>query len=307
MFAPLVNVFMAAYLVHIFRDKSPTTGSKKSDWFRRLSWWKHFGEYFPISLIPTAQLDPEQKYIFGYHPHGIISFGAIATFGTEGVGFSEIFKGIDVHLVTLPINFRVPFLREVWLRLGICDSSKETFRNILSKGSGSAIALVVGGANESLSAEPGTMGDLTLCKRRGFVRQALLYDACLVPVLGFGETDVFAVAKWPAVKRLQEKLQKTMGFAMPIFHGRGIFQKAFGLLPFRKPIHVVVGRPLNLKEIDSRAREAAEKGEKWLSQDPEGMELVERCHAAYVKELQRTYDDFKDLIYCHRTSSMRIR
>ena len=24
-------------------------------------------------------------------------------------------------------------------------------------------------------------------------------------------------------------------------------------------------------------------GEKWLSQDPEGMELVERCHAAYVK------------------------
>eukprot|EP00960_Hanusia_phi_P048958 759278-Hanusia_phi.AAC.3 len=133
--------------------------------------------------------------------------------------------------------------------------------------SGSAIALVVGGANESLSAEPGTRRlfllsliiqtqgpwvtlhsaiDEVLCVRSDeetssmvgvICVQALLYDARLVPVLGFGETDVFAVcspflyttrshhcapqvAKWPALRRLQEKLQRTMGFAMPIFHGR---------------------------------------------------------------------------------------
>eukprot|EP00960_Hanusia_phi_P048957 759278-Hanusia_phi.AAC.2 len=135
MFTPLINVFMAAYLVHIFRDKSPTTGAKKSDWFRRLRYLYPCTQAVgaegdmsaggrisaKMSLTyagdrPTAELDPEQKYIFGYHPHGIICIGAIAAFGTEGVSFSDLFKGINVHLVTLPVNFRVPFLREVWLR-----------------------------------------------------------------------------------------------------------------------------------------------------------------------------------------------
>jgi hypothetical protein len=44
------------------------------------------------------------------------------------------------------------------------------YSQVLSSGSGAAIAVVVGGAAESLEAAPGTM-DLTLCNRRGFVRQ----------------------------------------------------------------------------------------------------------------------------------------
>jgi hypothetical protein len=32
-------------------------------------------------------------------------------------------------------------------------------------------------------------------ERKGFVRQALLHDADLVPVLGFGETDVFGIVR----------------------------------------------------------------------------------------------------------------
>lgn len=42
--------------------------------------------------------------------------------------------------------------------------SKESCTNILKKGAGSAITIVVGGAAESLSAHPGT-ADLTLRKR----------------------------------------------------------------------------------------------------------------------------------------------
>lgn len=42
--------------------------------------------YFPISLVKTQDLPPDRKYVFGYHPHGIIGMGAIANFGTEGTG-----------------------------------------------------------------------------------------------------------------------------------------------------------------------------------------------------------------------------
>jgi 2-acylglycerol O-acyltransferase 2 len=181
---PVTLVPMLAYFIFIFFvDKAPTTGARTSQWVRRAAWWKHFAAYFPMSLRSEQALDPDKKYVFGYHPHGIISVGALACFGTEGLGFSDTFKGIDVHLVTLPTNFKCPFLREIWILLGICDSSKETFKCVLSSKSGSAIAVVVGGAAESLESCPGQI-ELVLAQRKGFVRQALMYGACLVPTVG---------------------------------------------------------------------------------------------------------------------------
>ena len=46
--------------------------------------------------------------------------------------------------------------------------------------------------------------------RKGFVRQALLHDADLVPVLGFGETDVFGIVRSPRLLKLQMLLQKKL-------------------------------------------------------------------------------------------------
>ena len=67
------------------------------------------------------------------------------------------------------MNLYIPFLREFWLRLGICSADRKTFHSVLSQ-DGRAIAVVVGGAAESLKAAPGTL-DLYLARRKGFVRQ----------------------------------------------------------------------------------------------------------------------------------------
>lgn len=72
---------------------------------------------------------------------------------------------------------------------GMASVSKPACANILSKGAGTGIAIVVGGAAESLSAHPGT-ADLTLKKRYGFVKMAIREGADLVPVFSFGENDV---------------------------------------------------------------------------------------------------------------------
>lgn len=117
--------------------------------------------------------------------------GALATFATEGAcrcygktfekkglaeeksatGFSEAFPGIEPHLLTLSSNFKSPLYRDILLALGICSVSRESCSNILKGGPGSAIAIVIGGAAESLSAHPGT-ADLTL-KRRFVTRLTL--------------------------------------------------------------------------------------------------------------------------------------
>lgn len=105
-------------------------------------------DFFPISLVRTVPLDPSKNYIFGYHPHGIISVGAWINFATEGSGkmkfitatnFSKLFQGIDLRLMTLQSNFKIPFARELILSLGIVSVSKKSCEYILSKGEGNSM------------------------------------------------------------------------------------------------------------------------------------------------------------------------
>lgn len=64
--------------------------------------------------------------------------------------------GIDIHPMTLEINFKLPFMREFLLLHGVVDASKSACLMVLGKGSGQAILLAVGGAQEALLARPGT-------------------------------------------------------------------------------------------------------------------------------------------------------
>ena len=135
--------------------------------------WKYYCEYFPIRLVKTAELDPKENYIFGYHPHGIIGLGALGNFCGEGTGFSENFPGIYPHLLTLSINFRFPISREYCMSTGVCSVDRDSIEYILKEmGPGHSVAIVVGGAAESLEARPGNF-KLTLKNRKGFVKLAL--------------------------------------------------------------------------------------------------------------------------------------
>ena len=46
-----------------------------------------------MTLVKTADLDPDKSYLFGFHPHGVISLSAFCTFATEALGFSKVFPG----------------------------------------------------------------------------------------------------------------------------------------------------------------------------------------------------------------------
>lgn len=59
------------------------------------------------------------------------------------------------------------------MAMGMASVSKQSCERILNSGPGSSITIVVGGAQESLGAKPGTL-DLTLKKRLGFIKLALV-------------------------------------------------------------------------------------------------------------------------------------
>lgn len=69
---------------------------------------------------------------------------------------NPVAAGIDIHPMTLEVNFKLPFMREFLLLHGVVDASKTACLMVLGKGSGQAILLAVGGAQEALLAKPGT-------------------------------------------------------------------------------------------------------------------------------------------------------
>lgn len=151
--------------------------------------------------------------------------------------------------------------------MGMASVSRSSCERILSSGPGRSIVIVIGGAAESLYARPGT-ADLTLKRRLGFIRLAIKQNASLVPVFSFGENELFEQmdnSKGSTVWKIQKKMQAMLGYTLPLFHARGVFNcklycpaftglfsKAIkhivddmGLVPFRHPI-VTVGK---LKDI----------------------------------------------------------
>ncbi|KAK3298998.1 diacylglycerol acyltransferase-domain-containing protein [Chaetomium fimeti] len=286
---PLTWPILIPYLLHMLLSKSATDGRlrARSERFRRLPIWKFFADYFPATLHKTHDLPPTRKYIFGYHPHGIISHGAFAAFGTEALGFADKFPGITNSLLTLDSNFRIPLYRDYILALGIQSVSKESITSILTTGGrdgdgmGRAVTIVVGGARESLEAHPGTMR-LVLAQRKGFVKMAMRTGADLVPVLAFGENDLYdqlSARHHPLLHRLQMWVLRTLKFTLPFLHGRGIFNYDVGLMPYRRPLNIVVGRPIPVRKVPT--------GEKMDARE------LDRLHREYVGELERMWERYR--------------
>ncbi|KAI0075339.1 DAGAT-domain-containing protein [Panus rudis PR-1116 ss-1] len=276
---PPVWPFLAIYLLWIHLDSSPEHGGRTSPTFRSFVFWKYFAEYYPASFLKTCDLPPDRPYVFGYHPHGIIGMGAICTFATEALGFSKAFPGITPHLLTLASNFRVPFYRDMILAMGICSVSKQSCSNILKGGPGQSITIVVGGAAESLSAHPGT-ADLTLRKRLGFIKVAIQHGADLVPVFSFGENDIYDQMpndKGTTLYKVQKKFQQVFGFTLPLFHGRGLLNYNLGLLPYRRRIVAVIGRPIPVEKCAQPT-----------------LEEIRRVQEQYIDELMWIWNTYKD-------------
>ncbi|KAK2467340.1 hypothetical protein APHAL10511_000575 [Amanita phalloides] len=277
---PLLWPFLAIYLIWaIYIDKAPEHGGRSSEWFRSNLFWRYFADYYPASFLKEADLPPDRPYVFGYHPHGIIGMGALATFATEATGFSEAFPGVKPHLLTLTTNFRMPFYRDILLALGVCSVSRESCSNILKSGPGSAITIVVGGAAESLNAHPGT-ADLTLRRRLGFIKLAIQHGADLVPVFSFGENDIYqqmANEKGTTIYALQRKFQSIFGFTLPLFHGRGLLNYNLGLMPYRRRIVAVIGKPIHVEKCEKPS-----------------LEEVKRVQERYIAEITRIWNTYKD-------------
>lgn len=116
----------AGYAVWLIIDtsinKTSIHGGRRSEWYRKGRIMKLFRDYFPITLEKTVDLDPTKNYVMGYHPHGIIAFGALCNFASDATNFSSLFPGVTPHMLTLDTNFYWPIMRAFTLYSGRYNS-----------------------------------------------------------------------------------------------------------------------------------------------------------------------------------------
>ncbi|CCG82856.1 Diacylglycerol O-acyltransferase 1, partial [Taphrina deformans PYCC 5710] len=289
---PLLWPIIIVYLVWTIIDDAPENGTdRRQMWLRKSKLWRWFTDYYPMTLHKTHELDPKRKYIFGYHPHGIISMGAMGNLATEATGFTELFPGITNTVLTLASNFHMPIYRDYLMAQGLASVSKRSCENILRQGPGRAITIVIGGAQESLLSRP-HVNDLVLKKRLGVFKIAMRQGADLVPIYSFGENDIYQQIRnepgtW--LYTFQQLFKKGAGFTVPMFHARGVLNYDFGLMPFRAPINTVVGRPIRVEKNANPS-----------------LEEIQAVQAQYIEALTEIWDQHKDDFATDREKDMCI-
>lgn len=239
---------------------------------------KWFCNYFPIKFHPTSDLPNNNNYLVGFHPHGIISVSAY-NFMSNGTGILDHYPNIRFHLCTLVGQFYLPLRREWFMLHGLINCSKESLKHVLSgPQKGKAAVLVVGGAEEALDAHPG-MHTLTLKARKGFIKLAIVTGAHLVPCYAFGENELYVQAandQGTTVRKFQQAFKRFAGFSLPFFHGRGVFNYTFGLLPFRKELNTVLGAPIPVKKNENPSNEE-----------------IDELHSLYINKLTELFEEHK--------------
>lgn len=184
----------------------------------------------------------------------------------------------------------MPVAREILLNCGFSSASANAVNTLLSQSNdptdrsnddgytSNAVVLVVGGAREAFVTIPNTYRCI-LKRRMGFVRIALQTGTPLVPVISFGESNLYDLIDYKPdswVRLIQDTI-KRYTYVVPIhYNGRGYLQYNFGLLPKRHPITTVIGAPIHVKKTPS----------------PTDKEL-NRIHALFCKRLIELFETHK--------------
>eukprot|EP00887_Chlorella_sp_A99_P006338 scaffold3.g6338.t1 len=262
-------VLTAWWLYITFGPGRHAAGAGTFPTFLRGRFWSGLKDYFPARLIKTAELPPGGRYLLAAHPHGVTC--------SKQVGQARARAGgLNLRQGTLRLQFTIPLAREYCLAHGYTDVSCV---RLLSR-PGTALFIAVGGGAEAMYARPRSM-DLVLKKRKGFVRLALEAGAALVPVIGFGENELFDIVPRPCdilLDWVSRVTRRAAGFTLPLAYGQGILGLRRGPWPLRRPLNIVVGAPLQLPQYRGDLR------------SEEGRALVDEWHGRYIEALRALWE-----------------
>lgn len=201
----------------------------------------------------------------------IYSISGYGNFATKSPKFSEIFPNIEAKFATLDFHFKIPFFRELLLSHGMLSVKSSSIAHCLNSSNGTAVVIAVGGSEEAFHASPENY-KFVVKNRKGFVKVALKTGSSLVPVISFGENEIFESVRNKFLTIVQRSFKNLFGVVLPFVK----ITEYFPLIPKRHPITTVVGTPINLTKIISPTQ-----------QD------IDDLHQIFLVELEKLFNQHK--------------
>lgn len=269
---------LAAYLPS-FLDGSEKKLGRPWDALRRHAVWTLSQGYFPATLRRTKRLDPKEKYVFGWHPHGILILSRIHVYGGA---WERLFPGLAVRVLGASPMFFLPGCREICLWMGAVDAGRVTAERVLR--ANVSVAVYPGGSKEIFETDPNSKTTtLVLRERKGFVRLAIRNGASLVPVFVFGEKRCYERLNVNA--KVRDWLLRSLRIPLIVFWGR-----FFTWYPLKAKQTVVFGAPIattNTTDERDDGRDAS------ASDDARFAARVDRLHAEYCDAVVALFEKHK--------------
>lgn len=215
---------------------------------------KWFRETFPNSIkkveeniqntfkIKALHAIPK-KCIYSYHPHGI----GITSMSVHSVfKLTNFFKDNSKNIVHHTF-FYVPVIGDILRFNNTTSSDYQNIRQILQNNS---ISISIGGVDEMMRSKHKVF-ELVISKRKGIFRLALETGTPIVPILTYGENEIFDQSKNFLTKYINDFLYEKFRIQIPVpsFDSLKNWYKLYdGPLD---PIHSYTGKPIYVKKIEN--------------------------------------------------------
>ena len=188
----------------------------------------------PPDLPPTC--------IFVWNPHGLISVSS-ALFNSLRVCRHPNYK--PNHVVSLPFYHYIPLVGDIGRYVGAIPSDYGSIKKTVGKGE--SVSVMLGGVREMNLADPRKMV-LYIKKRSGIFKIAAETGTPLVPVITYGENELFPRSDNWVVNQMNAWLHSTFGLSVPVPSWTSLlhwFEVSYRPL---KPIPTYVGHPVIEKD-----------------------------------------------------------
>lgn len=197
------------------------------------------------TFVIRGELDslPNKPVLFIAHPHGLFSMAPFLHWAAQVTTWPFERK---VHVAIHSIFFKIPFVRELCEYFGAIEATDEEIHKCLQ--AGESVALLTGGVREIHETEPGKM-KIVLKKRKGFARIAQELNVSIVPVLTFGENELFPPMQGFYTSTLQRYLYTLFHVSVPIPTFESL-QNWFRLLkgPLDPKVETWIGHPITTQQ-----------------------------------------------------------
>lgn len=211
------------------------------------SWvFRIWRDYFSYSYECHCPLEKGKRYMFFEYPHGLFPMGQFISASV----IRDIYPNDMVCGIAADAVFVFPVIRHLMAWIGTRPANRKNITKIFEQGH--QVAVLPGGIAEMYLVNPKTEG-IYLRKRHNTVRAAIEEGANIVPVFFFGNSRILNPRGISGSNNILSRISRRIRASIVFFTGRNLLP-----VPFRHPIHFVIGEAIPVKQKTSPTAQEVE-------------------------------------------------